>query len=90
MITKYTFQYNILEKKFKIKINIIIEIKRLTDWRKNNTKMVDIEFTEDYIRKEGEYICQYHSDEGIVCESGSTQLERCNIHWKRCQWTLCK
>jgi len=80
MITKYTFQYNILEKKFKIKINIIIEIKRLTDWRKNNTKMVDIEFTEDYIGKEGEYICQYRSDKEIVCENGSTWPEGCSIH----------
>ena len=35
MITKYTLRYNTLVKKFKIKINIIIDIKRLTE---NNIK----------------------------------------------------
>ncbi len=58
MISKYIlFQYNTLIKKFKIKINIIIDIKRLI---KNNTKMVDIRFTKDYIEKEDEYIYQYY------------------------------
>ncbi len=42
--------------------------------------MIDIEFTEDYIRKKGEYICQYYSDEGIVCENGSIWPEGCSIH----------
>ncbi|GBB85386.1 hypothetical protein RclHR1_11930012 [Rhizophagus clarus] len=36
------------------------------------------------------YICQYLSDEGIVCEGGSTRPEGCHIHWKRCQRALCK
>src|ERR1044071_2311595 len=37
-----------------------------------------------------EYICQYLSDEGIICEGESTRPEGCNIHWKRCQRSLCK
>ncbi len=69
MLSSIPFQYNTLVKKFKIKINIIIDIKRLTE---NNSKMVDIIFTDDYIEKGGEYICHYPSDEGIVCENGST------------------
>src|SRR5215211_5300654 len=47
-------------------------------------------FTENYIRKEGGYICQYRSDEGIVCGEGSTRPEGCHIHWKRCRRALCK
>ncbi|RGB27173.1 hypothetical protein C1646_769451 [Rhizophagus diaphanus] len=39
---------------------------------------------------EAEYICQYLSDEGIVCGGGSTRPEGCSIHWKRCQRSLCK
>ena len=38
----------------------------------------------------GKYICQYSSNEGIVCENESTQPEGCNIHWKRRQQALCK
>src|SRR3989440_8578438 len=52
--------------------------------------MVDIIFTDDYIGKEGGYICQYLSDEGIVCGNGSTRPEGCSIHWKRRQRALCK
>ena len=47
-------------------------------------------FTEDYIGKEGGYICQYRSDEGIVCGNGSTRPEGCSIHWKRRQRPQCK
>jgi hypothetical protein len=36
------------------------------------------------------YICQYLSDEGIVCGGGSTRPEGCHIHWKRRQRALCK
>jgi len=36
------------------------------------------------------YICQYLSDEGIVCGGGSTRPEGCSIHWKRRQRSLCK
>ena len=52
--------------------------------------MVDIIFTDDYIRKEGKYICQYPFDEGIVCGNGSTRPEGCSIHWKRRQRAPCK
>jgi hypothetical protein len=38
MLYSIQFQYNTPTKKFKIKINIIIDIKRLTDQRKNNTE----------------------------------------------------
>ena len=38
----------------------------------------------------GKYICQYPSDEGIVCGNGSTRPEGCSIHWKRCQQALYK
>ena len=37
-----------------------------------------------------EYICQYPSDEGIVCGGASTRPEGCSIHWKRRQRPLCK
>ncbi|CAG8721105.1 19036_t:CDS:1, partial [Rhizophagus irregularis] len=37
-----------------------------------------------------EYICQYLSDEGIVCGGGSMRPEGCSIHWKRRQRSLCK
>jgi hypothetical protein len=47
-------------------------------------------FTEDYIGKGGKYICQHHSDEGIVCGNGSTRPEGCSIHWKRHQRHPCK
>jgi hypothetical protein len=47
-------------------------------------------FTKDYIGKEGGYICQYRSDEGIVCGNGSTRPEGCSIHWKKRQRALCK
>ena len=52
--------------------------------------MVDIIFTDDYIGKEGKYICQYPSDEGIVCGNGSTRPEGCSIHRKKRQRPLCK
>ena len=46
-------------------------------------------FTDNYIAK-GKYICQYPSDEGIVCGNGSTRPEGCSIHWKRRQRAPCK
>src|SRR3954453_22198740 len=90
MITKYILQYNTLGKKFKIKINIIIDIKRLTE---NILKMNDSDdifiFTENYVAK-GEYICQYRSNKGMVCGNASERPEGCYIHWKRRQQALCK
>ena len=38
----------------------------------------------------GKYICQYSSDEEIVCENESTRPEGCSINWKRRQQALCK
>ncbi|CAG8744510.1 uncharacterized protein OCT59_002579 [Rhizophagus irregularis] len=38
----------------------------------------------------GKYICQYPSNEGIVCGNGNTRPEGCSIHWKRHQRPLCK
>ena len=38
----------------------------------------------------GEYICQYRSNEGEVCEQRSRQEEGCYIHRKRRQRPLCK
>ncbi len=52
--------------------------------------MVDIIFTDNYIEKEGEYICQYRSNEGIVCGNRSDRPEGCYLYWKRCQRALCK
>ena len=46
-------------------------------------------FIDNYIAK-GEYVCQYRSDEGIVCGNGSTRPEGCSIHWKRRQRASCK
>ena len=37
-----------------------------------------------------EYICQYPSDEGIVCERANTRPEGCSIHWKRRPRHPCK
>jgi hypothetical protein len=47
-------------------------------------------FTEDYIGKGGKYICQYHSDEGVVYGNGSRRPKGCSIHWKRRQRPQCK
>ncbi|RIA86458.1 hypothetical protein C1645_829221 [Glomus cerebriforme] len=39
---------------------------------------------------EGEYICQYPSNEEMVCGNLADRPEGCHIHWKRCQQALCK
>src|ERR1051325_2550380 len=38
----------------------------------------------------GEYICQYPSNEGMVCENPADRPEGCHIHWKRRQRHPCK
>ena len=37
-----------------------------------------------------EFICQYLSNEGIICERACNWQEGCKIHWKRCQRIPCK
>ena len=46
-------------------------------------------FIDNYIAK-GEYICQYRSNEGMVCGNPAQRPEGCHIHWKRLQRPLCK
>src|SRR4051812_25202144 len=46
-------------------------------------------FTDNYIAK-GEYICQYRSNEGMVCGNPAVRPEGCYIHWKRRQRPQCK
>ncbi|PKK65515.1 hypothetical protein RhiirC2_786054 [Rhizophagus irregularis] len=40
-------------------------------------------FTDNYIAK-GEYICQYRSDEGIVCGNRTSKYGYCNWHVSKC------
>src|SRR3954453_13058622 len=49
----------------------------------------DIFIFTDYIAK-GEYICQYLSNEGMVCGNPAERPEGCHIHWKRRRRAPCK
>ncbi len=37
-------------------------------------------FTKNYNEKEDEYICQYRSNKGEICEQSYMRAERCSIY----------